>query len=1136
MPSLNGQIAVILVIVLAAEYGQTPSAPNGSSTPTAPGDKGRTAPRPPWQRMLTGQAAATAAALEKRIDETARADHYDVAIRAAEELLALRVPLQGDDHWQVVSQRFTVNELRTVAALPAPQRAEWRRAQTGAAEAARLMAEGRFPDALPLQQRMLERSQATLGQRAPLTAKCCHEVGGNLFAQGKYAEALPLVQRALAINRQQLGENHPETADSYDNVASIIDGLGNHTEALPLFRRALAIKLEQLGENHPDLASCYNNVASNLGEQGEYAAAQPLLQKALDLRRRLLGDDDPDTASSYNDLGVNLETQAKHAEAQPLLQKALDVRQQRLGREHPDTAISLNSLGINLDNQGKHAEAQALYQAALTINRRRLGEGHPATATTYQNLGLALAAQGKNWEAEPLLQKALDLRRQQLGDLHPDTATAYEGLAIVLDMQGKHAAAEPLLRRSLSLRQRQFGAGHHLTAMSYSNLGLNLRDQGKYAAAQPLLEMALDIRRQQLGAQHPDTANSYHSLALTLEAQGKYAEAQPLMQAALAICRQQLGAGHEYTATTYIGLAMILTAQAKNADAIDALEHAARAYESARLQVGERALERAVFGEHRSPYPLLAALRAGAGRFADAAAALEADLARGLLDEARSRRGTALSPTERAEQRAVRDGLAKAQARILALTTKSKPDAATRSELPRLLEERTTLEHRLATLAAALSEREVASLAAIQAMLPAQAALLYWVDAQDIAGGVAEHWACVLQQAGPPCWEKLAGSGPAGKWTKEDLLLPDRLRAALAAGTFQTQLDTLIQSLRAQRLAPLEKHLFNVNQLYVISVHQMAGVPFELLTDRYTISYTPSGTQLAQLRQRPRPTGSGSLLALGDPIFHSSDPGSKSPAALPPETLRGGHWQALPGTRVELAGLSKLFGPSATVLSGADASEQRLDALRGTGQLPRYRYLHFATHCEANDLRAFESALILAQDPLRNGLPRAGQRFFDGRLTANEVLEDWKLDAELVTLSACESALGQRGGGDGLLGFAQAFLAAGARAVCLTLWKVDDAATALLMDRFYQNLLGKRPGLAAPLPKAQALAEAKRWLRALTADEARQRTAAFPGDLARGQIRPATPGTRPAAATGKENHPYAHPRYWAAFVLIGDPD
>lgn len=172
-------------------------------------------------------------------------------------------------------------------------------------------------------------------------------------------------------------------------------------------------------------------------------------------------------------------------------------------------------------------------------------------------------------------------------------------------------------------------------------------------------------------------------------------------------------------------------------------------------------------------------------------------------------------------------------------------------------------------------------------------------------------------------------------------------------------------------------------------------------------------------------------------------------------------------------------------------------------------------------------------------LPRAGQPTLDGQLSAREVLDFWHLDAELVTLSACETALGRPGGGDGLLGFAQAFLTAGSRAVCLSLWKVDDTATAMLMDRFYQNLTGKRPGLTGPLGKAEALAEAKRWLRELSLEEATQRLGTITAGVARGKDQPPLKVAPPAAeapADPKAARPFAHPKYWAAFVLIGDPD
>src|SRR5262249_3545634 len=113
--------------------------------------------------------------------------------------------------------------------------------------------------------------------------------------------------------------------------------------------------------------------------------------------------------------------------------------------------------------------------------------------------------------------------------------------------------------------------------------------------------------------------------------------------------------------------------------------------------------------------------------------------------------------------------------------------------------------------------------------------------------------------------------------------------------------------------------------------------------------------------------------------------------------------------------------------------------------------------------------------------------------------------------------------GEGFVGFTQALLLSGARSVCLSLWKVDDQATALLMQRFYRNLLGARAGLAGPLSKAEALAEAKAWLRGLASEEVASLTRSEARKSLKGQARPAA--TR-----------YDHPYYWSGFVLIGDPD
>ncbi len=224
--------------------------------------------------------------------------------------------------------------------------------------------------------------------------------------------------------------------------------------------------------------------------------------------------------------------------------------------------------------------------------------------------------------------------------------------------------------------------------------------------------------------------------------------------------------------------------------------------------------------------------------------------------------------------------------------------------------------------------------------------------------------------------------------------------------------------------------------------------------------------------------------------------------------MRGGTHARLPGTRREAEALAALFpaGQAITIL-GSQACEATVQGLARSGKLEGYRYLHFATHGQSDPRFAYRTALILAPDPDTSADPTATET--DGTITAEQIARTWELDADMVVLSACESGLGRAAGAEGYLGFAQPLFARGARSLVLSQWKVDDDATALLMARFYRNLLGKREGRKEPMPKAEALAEAKRWLRGAGRSEVGAALAALPrGAIVRREAAKAGPPAR----------------------------
>jgi tetratricopeptide (TPR) repeat protein len=1144
------------------------------------------AEEPPYKRLLTGDDAKKAAALQKRIDDLWSAGQFEAAVPPAEELAALRQRVQGEKHWETADARRLVRTLKQAAALPAELQQQLAEVLGLRAKADDLEKRGRYAEEQQLRWRILGLVEKLLGPQHAETARDCNDLAFVLEKQGKYGEAETHFRRAVEIHERVLGPEHPKTSTTYHNLAGNLGGQGKYAEAETFQRRALDAREHVLGPEHPATTNCLNNLASILESQGKLVAAETVFRRALYAAEKRDGPRHLETVTVLSNLANLLRAQGKLIEAETLNRRVLDVRESVLGSQDQHIATSLNNLAIILQSQGKYVEAEPLIRRALNIREKHYGLRHSETATVLNNLASNLHYQGKDEEAETLLHHVVDILEKVWSPQHPNMAVSYNNLAVILRAERKFADADRFYRRALDVFERLFGSQHPYTATSYHNLAYNLQAQGKYAEAEALYRRALALRELVLGTQHPDTARSYHLLALNLIAQGKYAEGETDSQKAVL------------------------------------------ALEAARFRIAATGFARAVAVQDQ-PHKELTLCLAGRQRPIEAWEAAEAGLARGLLDDLLARQLAPGEPeqTEKGRQQAAR--LEELDRQLLPLLVKNQltEDAATRRDA--LSRERQKWQAEIASEASQESRRHIFPLERIQRSLAADSALVFWMDDQAPPNAKDPgfyHWACVVRHAGTPAWVRLPGSGPDRAWIETDDKLPAGCRTALAERL--PEWESAARRLSDQRLKPLEPHLQGVSRLFIVPAGWMAGVPIEVLAPGYQVSYVPSGTILARLVERHRPLWESSLLALGDPTFRTP---TTAPPPLPPDhgllivqvlpggnaarsglrsgdvllrygttplrvgadlklraegdkipveiwrdgqtrkrtvapgeldvvlhrqpapvalreqrefeslmaTTRGPVPKPLPGTRREVLALASLVSSDkARLLLGSQASEQELDSLAQAGRLADYRLLHFATHGEMDAVAASRSALLLAQDKLPDPVEQAkqGKKVYTGRLTV-AALAKWKLDADLVTLSACDTALGKDSGGEGYLGFAQVLFQAGSHSLVLSRWKVADAATALFMVRFYENLLGKRPGLTAPLGRAAALREAQQWLRSLSRAEAGALTARLSGGDLRGTLGPLKPiATGPEAAPQPGDHPYAHPYYWSAFMLLGDPD
>jgi CHAT domain-containing protein len=243
------------------------------------------------------------------------------------------------------------------------------------------------------------------------------------------------------------------------------------------------------------------------------------------------------------------------------------------------------------------------------------------------------------------------------------------------------------------------------------------------------------------------------------------------------------------------------------------------------------------------------------------------------------------------------------------------------------------------------------------------------------------------------------------------------------------------------------------------------------LAAHHEIVTVASATTLALLRRENvnRPPAAKTLAIFADPVFDRADPRVKladstaaAPAADFPPRRR---FPRLPFSRDEAEQIVSLV-PAASRLTALDFEASRSVATNAA--ISQYEFVHFATHAVQNDRHPELSGIVLS-------LVDASGHDQDGFLRLHD-LYDLRLNASLVVLSACETGLGKQVSGEGLIGFAQGLFSAGAARVVSTLWKVDDEATATLMQLFYQNLLVLHAAPADALRAAQAsMMMQRRW-------------------------------------------------------------
>ncbi len=955
--------------------------------------------------------------------------------------------VQEAGHWKIWSEASTFDEL--AAALAAAK---------GEQERAALLA------------------KMQTEERELMTAELVSAVssrGDRFYEQGDYPQALALHRLAQGL-AEQTGDR-PGLARTLNNTGKILYAQGNYAQALAQFRQSLALQ-ESLGHK-AGVALALNNIGNVHFRQGDYTQALEHYQKSLALSEAL--GDQPGVARTLGNIGnIHLE-QGDPTQALELYQQSLTLLEAQGNKGR--VAITLYNMGYVYYDLSNYARAMEHFQKSLTL-AGAIGD-QEGVAWALNSVGNVYMSQGNYAQSLDYYRQGLALS-EKLGDKE-GVATMLDNIGLVYNKQGDYAPALEYLRKSLALREEM--GNREGIARTLKNLGNVHYNQFDYAPALEYFQKSLALR-EALGNKN-GIAVALSNIAKVHQKQGRQAPALDFAERAAALARQIGETEVLWRARLMSGAAY--RALNQPAQARLAFEEAVATVETLRTSVagGEEEQQR-FFASRVSPYHAMVDLFVAEGRATEALAFAERAKARVLLDVLQTGRVNvtkALTTREQEQELKLRAELSSLNTQVSTASRPEKPDQAKLGELKSLREKarlnyeafQTSLYAAHPELRVHRGEAPVIEAEEVAALLPdAGSALLEYVVTDEVTFLFA-----VTKGQGKPAAEVQVFTLPV----KRDELIKqiEAFRQQLAGRDLGYHASAM--KLHALLLKPAQAQLKGKNNLVIVPDDKLWDLPFQALltrTNRFLIeeaalAYTPSLTVLREMTKRRRKwnvdEASATLLALGNPLL-GKETRERATLALRDEKL-----DPLPEAEEEVKALGQLYSAAGSkVYIGAEAREDRAKTEAGQA-----RILHFATHGTLNNASPMYSHLVLAQ----------GDKNEDGLLEAWELME-LDLKADLVVLSACETARGRFGAGEGMIGLTWALFVAGVPATVVSQWKVESASTRDLMVSFHRGISSPPRAGKAKATKTEAL--------------------------------------RQAALKLLKNPETSHPFYWAGFVLVGD--
>jgi CHAT domain-containing protein/Tfp pilus assembly protein PilF len=824
---------------------------------------------------------------------------------------------------------------------------------------------------------------------------------------------------------------------------------------------------------------------------GRFADARSSLERALILTEGIRGRDDIQVGRLALQLaGVNRKL-ADGPDAEAMYLRAIAIIERTLGIDHPNTALAQSQLAVLYQRAGERRKAESLLNRAFSVFEKTIGSEHPWFVSALITLASLRDSAGDLDAEETLLRRGLSIT-EKIGDTESlQYAALLNNLGEVQRQRQDYAGAEQLFRRSFDLGTRLLGPENYSIATSLQNLAIVARERKDYTTAIEYNVRALAIRQRMVGSDHPDVAHILTNLANIYRATGDYDKALETHHRALHIWEHAAGS---YQRATLLSVGNIAKTYAAIGDTANAIAYQRRTDAIVEKQL---ALNLAV-GSERQKLLFVRGMSERTDRtislhLREAPDSSEAgELAALAVLQRKGRVLDAMIDTFAAVRRrlltagdrALLDSLNVTTTDLARIALDGSPTAGAQQRhraVVDLEEKKETLEEALAEHSAAFrAQLQPVTLAAVRTAVPVESALLEFTifrpfdpkaERNSEAYAPPHYAAYIVTRQNRPRGMDLGPSDAidaAVDALRQALRDPDRSDVAARARV----VDDLV-------MRPLRASVGGARRLLISADGELNLIPFEALMDeaghylieRYSMTYLTSGRDLLRMqtsRASRRPPvifadpvfGEPRLTSARQPVVDmpATAPINRSSTSAAPRSTA--YFAPLAATAEEAHAIKELF-PDASLFTGSRATKEALLHVDAP------RMLHIASH----GFFLEDGQLALDNPLLRSGLAMAGANLSrrtrdDGMLTALEASGINLWGTRLVTLSACDTGVGEVRNGEGVYGLRRAFVLAGAETVVMSLWPVSDAIARETMVSYYK-------GLRAGRGRGDALRESK---------------------------------------------------------------